>query len=343
MDRVVNGLREAQPLALSTICGLLAISLMACSTVTGTKSPETNGAEETPRVGGIKKPPRKQELLVLKQIVMGGHLSARLDPNGLPLAGETRGFSALIFPSALAVRNPDLYIADSGARKLYHLDTATQAMSVVPGEDVLPWTRMQAGPDRSLYVLDPARAGIRRYPPGGGTSRVLGDPLAAASLGSFVIDNHTGGIVASDNLNHRLLVFNPLGGAGWPVGAQAAESELPLLGAMASDGRSMYAIDNSCTCIAAMDISGRISARIGQGMLVQPQELAVGRHGHIFVSDSGNRAVKVFLHGNLVANYGAQALHFTEVSALAVDEDTLYIADGPGSRVLAFHIQASFE
>lgn len=342
MVRAVSSLCEVQHLALATVCCLLALSLTACATGQGIKSSEVKGSEESVRGIEINKPARKQELLVLKQVISGGQLVTRLDPNGLPLPGEARGLAALVFPSALAVRGSDLYIADSGARKLYRFDTATQVMSVVPGEDVLPWTRMQVGPDRSLYVLDPARVVIRRYPAGGPPPRILGDPLAAASLDSFVIDEYVGGIVASDNLNHRLLVFNPLGGAGWPIG-QAEEGELPSLGAMASDGRTVYAIDNSCACIVAIDESGRVSGHIGQGGLVQPQELAADRHGHIFVYDAANRTLNVFLRGNRAASYGAQALHFTEVSALAVNEDTLYIADGPGSQVLVFHIQASFE
>ena len=211
---------------------------------------------------------------------------------------------------------------------------------VVPGEEVLPWTRVQVGPDRSLYVLDPARAVIRRHPPGGQPPRILGDPLAIGSLDGFVIDENVGGIIASDNLNHRLLVFNPLGGAGWSIGQG---DELPSLGAMAGDGRAVYAIDNGCACIVAMDEAGRVSGRIGQGELVQPRELAADRHGHIFVSDGGNRSLKVFLRGKLLASYGAQALRFTEISALAVDEDTLYLADGPGSQVLTFRIQTPIE
>ena len=333
MARAISSLRGVRQVALAAVCGVLAMSLTACATGSATK-----GSEQAQPVGEIKKPTRKPELLVLKQIISGGWLVAGLDANGLPLAGAAQGFSALVLPSALAVRDPDLYIADSGARKLYRFDTAMQVMSVVPGEDVLPWIRVQVGLDRSLYVLDPARGVIRRHPPGGQPPRILGDSLAIGSLEGFVIDENVGGIIASDNLNRRLLVFNPLGGAGWPIDQTV---ELPSLGAMAGDGRTVYAIDNGCACIVALDEAGRVSGRIGQGELVQPRELAADRHGHIFVSDAGNRSLKVFLRGKLLANYGAQTLHFTEISALAVDEDTLYLADGPGSQVLAFRIQAS--
>ncbi len=301
---------------------------------------ETKDLKAPQHLGEIKKLPRKQEFLVLKQTISGGQLAARLDANGLPLAGATTGFSPLVYPSAIAVRGTDLYIADSGARKLYRYDTDMQIMSVVPGEDAWPWTQMQVGADRSLFVLDSARAVIRHYPLSEQQPRILGDPLVAASLDGFVVDEHLGGIVASDNLNHRLLTFNPLGGAGWSIG-QAAE--LPSLGDMASDGRIVYAIDNGCACIVAMDEAGRVHGRIGRGELTQPRELAADRYGHIFVYDAATRTLKVFLRGKMVASFGTQALHCTEISALAVDEDMLYIADGPGAQVLAFLIQTPIE
>lgn len=340
MVRVVNTFPRAQQLPLASVCCLLAIALTACAISPETKRPETIDLKAPQHLGEVKKLPRKQDFLVLKQTISGGQLVARLDANGVPLAGATAGFSALVYPSAIAVHGADLYIADSGARKLYRYDTDMQIMSVVPGEDAWPWTQMQVGADRSLFVLDSARAVIRHYPLSEQQPRTLGDPLVAASLDGFVVDEQLGGIVASDNLNHRLLTFNPLGGAGWSIG-QAAE--LPSLGAMASDGHSVYAIDNDCACIVAMDEAGRVHGRIGRGELTQPRELAADRYGHIFVSDAATRTLKVFQRGKVVASFGTQALHCIEISALAVDEDTLYIADGPGAHVLAFLIQSPIE
>ena len=54
----------------------------------------------------------------------------------------------------------------------------------------------------------------------------------------------------------------------------------------------------------------------------------------MFVSDEANRTIKVFLGGKLITNYLAQSLRLIEVSALAVDEDVLYIADDPASKAL---------
>lgn len=325
--RGVNSLAKSSPVLRVITCCLAALLLTACMGNKPVSSP------------ALKEIANKQlhELLVPKQVITGGFL-AKLDVHGLPVTGTTSGFVPFVFPSALASRGTDLYIADSGARKLYRFNTAMQVMGEIPGEMILPWTRLQVGADQSLYVLDTTQGIIRRYPPQGQPIHILGDQSAMARLDSFVI-KEGGEIIASDNLNRRLLTFSPLGGPGWPVISPAMESGLPVLGAMASAGNVIYAIDSGCPCVLVLDNAGQVEGMIGRGELVQPQELAVDRSGHIFVSDQGNRMLKVFLHGKLLASYAASSLHFTEITALAVEDDTLYIADGAASKVLAFRIQ----
>ena len=313
-------------------CALLAIALTACATDPQAKN--TDPAQRAKQTAA-----QAQELLVPWQTVTGGLLAAGgVDANGFPLPGAMQGYAALVFPSALAARGDDLYIADSGARKLYRFDAAFQLMIQVPGVEAMPWTRMQVGPDQSLYVLDAARASILHYTRGMQPLQTLGDPSVTASLDGFVVDGLLGRIVASDRLGQRLVMFNPLGGAAWPM-EHAGEGEFTSLGALTGAGRALYAIDSVCTCIVSLDETGRILVRIGKGELAQPQALAADRHGHIFVADAADRTLKVFLRGDLAASYSTHKLGLIEISALAVDEDTLYIADGPGARVLSFRIQ----
>ena len=318
----------ATTLLSSVLCLLSSVSLTACAT-----SPEA--AQRAKEMAAAQ----AQELLVPWQTVTGGRLATGgVDANGFPLPGGLQGYIALVFPSALAARGGDLYIADSGTRKLYRFDAAFQAMIPVKDVVAMPWTRMQVGADRSLYVLDAARVSILHFTRGMQPLQTLGDPTATASLDGFVVDGPLGRIVASDRLSQRLVMFNSLGGAAWPM-EHAGEGEFTSLGALASAGRTIYAIDSVCTCIVSMDEPGRILVRIGKGELAQPQALAADRLGHIFVADAADRTLKVFLRGELVAKYSAHKLGLIEISALAVDENTLYIADGPGARVLSFRIQ----
>ncbi len=276
----------------------------------------------------------RQEVLIPLQAITGGRLAVRLDANGFPLPDALQGFTSLIFPSALAVRGTDLYIADIGARKVYRFDIALQVLSVVPDVVAMPWTRLQVGADQSLFVLDAGRSVILRYGRGGQALQTLADPLITARLSEFALDEPFDQIVASDPLNQRLVVIRPLGQTARPLTLRPVAP-----GALTVASRRVYALDMGCACIAVMNEEGQVLDHIGQGMLTQPRALAIDRHEYIFVIDGADRTLKIFLHGDLAAAYPAHALGMTEISALAMDEGTLYLADGPGSRVLSFRIQ----
>ena len=325
----VNVLRAIAGLA---VCTALAMTLAACTTT----AHDTNPAKL--KDATLKKSPQLGGLLVPWQTITGGWLTAKLDQQGFPLPGSPQGFASLIAPSALAVRGADLYIADSGSRKLYRFDTATQNMSLMPGTEVLPWTQMQVGRDHSLYVLDSKRQTILHFTRGMQPLPTLGNfGAGAVSLKSFVLDVPLGQIVASDSISRRLVLFSPLGGS--PQLWDTTTNEFRAMGALATDGRIVYALDSACFCIAVMDDTGRLSERIGEGVLAQPRALAADRYGHIFVADNFDRTLKIFKGGTLYASYKAQTLGIIEISALAVDEDVIYIADAAGSRVISLRIQ----
>lgn len=280
----------------------------------------------------------QEKVLVPRRNITGGRLATMVDATGFPLPGELRDFLAFSFPSALAARGPDLYVADSGARKVYRFDADLQTLSVVPGIVAVPWTRLQVGMDQSLFALDAERSAVLHYSRGGRLLETLSDPLAAASLAEFVVDELSGQVVASDRVNRRLMVIHPQGWASHPLSA-AGEGEFMALGELANAGSMMYAIDKGCSCIVSVDEEGRVRERIGQGTLVQPHALAADRYGHLFIVDGFDQTLRVFLNGGLIASYEARKLRVTEFSALAVDEGILYIADGPGAQVAVFHIR----
>ena len=325
----VNALRIVAGL---TVCTVLTMALAACTAIGHDTKPAKlkDAAQKNQREFG--------GLLVPWQTITGGWLTAKLDQQGFPLPGSPQGFASLIAPSALAVRGADLYIADSGSRKLYRVDTATQSMSLMPGIEVLPWTQIQLGFDHSLYVLDSKRQTILHFTRGMQPLPTLGNfGVGSVSLKSFVLDASLGQVVASDSISRRLVLFSPLGGP--PQLLDTSTNGFRAMGALATDGRIIYALDSACFCIAVMDDTGRFSERIGEGVLAQPRALAADRYGHIFVADNFDRTLKIFKRGTLYASYKAQTLGLIEISALAVDEDVIYIADAAGSRVISLRIQ----
>lgn len=319
-------------------CVALAMSLAACAQLPAEEmQPAQQTAEHSKEVAQTQ-----EEVLSPWQTIAGGRLISQLDANGFPVPGALQGYAALISPTALAVRGNDLYIADSGARKLYRYDYTLQAMSVVPDSDgyplaVMPWTRMQVGVDQSLFVLKAENSTILHYTRGGRLLQTLSAPQITSRMAEFVVDEALGWLVASDKLNNRLLVLHMFGNAARvvdPIGR-----EFTPLGALTLSGRTLYALDTGCSCVAVLDEEGRVLERIGQKVLIQPRALAVDRNSLIFVADSVDRALKVFLRGALIASYTAPSLGVTEISALAIGEGSLYIADGPGAKVVAFRIR----
>lgn len=314
---------------------LLAASLVGCASDKNSAVLLANPSSAITR--------QANDLLAPQQTITGGQLAAAVDANGFPLPGSLGGFTQLVYPVALATRNTDLYIADSGSRRIYKFDLSTQILSVVPDEIARPWTQIQVGADRSLFVLDKIRANIRVHSPGQSV-RIIGDPSITGSLDGFVVGSPDGRIIATDKLSQRLIMFSPLGSLnglglpGWPLHSPA-DKNLSALGSLANVGRNLYAIDSLCRCVVEFDDTGRVNAHIGQGELLQPQALAADQFGHLFVADAADRTLKVFLHGKLFTRYTVHALRANEISALAVDGSMLYLADGAGSRVLTFRIQ----
>jgi streptogramin lyase len=289
-------------------------------------------------LAGIRPVLAQDRVLIPWKTLAGGQVVTRLDSSGDPLLGEAQGYSAFVFPSALVVRGPDLYIADSGARKIYRFDPALQVLIAVPGMGATSRTRLQVGPDRTLFVLDAGSSAVLRFDRTGQLLETLADPQAEAALEEFVVDDHSGQIVAADRRSRRLVMIDP---PGWVIRSLPATGagEPASWGALAGSGHSRYAVDGTCSCVVALDEDGRVRDRIGKGDLVQPRALAADQHGRLFIADAFTHTLRIYRHGERVASYEARKLHVSEFSALAIDEGSLYVADGPGGQIAVFHIR----
>lgn len=280
----------------------------------------------------------QEDLLTPWRTIKGGQLVSQQDQNGFPLPGSFKGFTTLIFPTALAVRSPDLYIADAGAHKIYRFNSDLQSLSVVPGVDATNLTRLQVAPDRSLLVLDPARSVISSFGRGGQRLQTLSSPVSSAYLTEFIVEESYGRVYAADQLNQQVVPLHPLGSADMPL-ITAGTGAIKALGALTSVGRDLYAVDTGCVCVVAIDEAGQVRERIGQGKLVQPRALVADRYGHLFVADGFDHTLKVFLRGALIASYTPSKLHVIDITALAIDQSALYVADAPGAQVVVFRIR----
>jgi sugar lactone lactonase YvrE len=284
-------------------------------------------------------PAAAAELVTPAQIITGGRLAERTDANGMPLPGALHRFANFVFPAAVAARGPDVYVADSGARRVYRFDLSLQVLSVVPGVEALLGTRLQTAADQSLLVLDPARSRILRIGRGGRPLQSLSDSIVTARWSEFAADESGARLVASDRLNQRLVALQPLAGMSHPL-STAGESGGALLspGAVAFAGRAILVADGACHCIVEVDENGAVRRQFGGEILKQPRALAADRHGRLFVLDGFDRSLHVFQQGRLVDSLDATRLRMVEPVALAVDGPWLYVADGPGARIGVFRL-----
>lgn len=280
--------------------------------------------------------------LLLTQTIQGGWLASRIDAHGMTDANSLKNFKPLLFPSALAVFANDLYIADAGANRIYRYDKELQALVPVPKISANTATRLQAGSDRSLYILDPARSVIVQIARGGQILQTLNPTLATSRFNEFIVDDVLGRIYASDQLNQQIAMLHPMGETGVPLTWQQS-GQVRILGAIAASRQALYAIDEGNASIVRLTHEGVFQGRFGQKDLTQPRALMVDRFERVYVIDRFDRTLKLFQGGLLAAQFEAGKLGLTEITALALERDLLYVADGPGAKVMIFRVMPAIQ
>jgi hypothetical protein len=294
------------------------------------------GAED-----GGRAPPAalRSGLLSVVAVMPGMRLAVQSDPIGTPRISGRLQFQNFVFPGALAVRWPDLYVVDTGVRAVYKVDLALQAMTAVPGLPVHPGTRIQIARDQSLYVLDPVQGTILRLARGGTRLPAVQAGRDLSRPTEFVLDERQSRIFAVDGLTQQVLEFHGAGRA-YDVRASisASDGKLTSVGAVAATADALYVVDPACHCVARLDRDGKDIRSFGHDDLRLPGAIAVDGHERVFVADAFDHSLKVFRAGRLVASVAAISLGLGRFTAIAIDQSQLYVADGPGARVAVLRI-----
>ena len=237
----------------------------------------------------------------------------------------------LIFPVAVAASFNDIYIADAGAGRLYRYDRALDAMAVMPEARIGHGTRLQAGPDGSIYVLDSFAGEIRRYTRAGRQLPALHPHLATSRYSDFAVDPLTAMVYAVDSAHLAIDQIQPLG--------QLALAFQPIdeAGPIASDGRSLFVASASCGCIVEW-LQGRMGRRFGAGKLRLPLSIAVSG-ANLFALDGYDRSIAL-VHEEGIETVAPAALGLTMPQSLAAAAGMILVADGAGRRVTALRLHA---
>ncbi|MCK9283244.1 MAG: hypothetical protein M0P39_03075 [Rhodocyclaceae bacterium] len=272
-------------------------------------------------------PPRPAGALQALFSVAGARLLAHPEPTGNALREELGPYVPLIFPVAVAGSFGDLYIADAGVSRLYRYDRGRNAFAVIPNVRIGPNTRLQTGPDGSLYVLDPFSSRIDRFTRGGTRLTTFHPRQPASRYSDFVVHPLSGRLYAVDSAYLCIDEIEPLGN----IAIERLRIEEP--GPVAITDRGiLYLGGANCGCVNEW-IEGRSGRRFAAGKLRLPRALAV--IGPQIVGLDGERNI-VLIHEEGMDKIAPRPLGLLAPEGIAAAQGLLLVADGAGQRVTAF-------
>ncbi|HEY6898970.1 MAG TPA: hypothetical protein VI279_17050 [Rhodocyclaceae bacterium] len=258
----------------------------------------------------------------------GGRQVARMDVAGGVRPDAIGGYIPFIFPVAVAAHaNGDIFIADAGASRLYRYDRGLDALITLPEKHIGITTRLQIGPDGSVYVLDGTGAEIRRYSRIGQRLTLMQPRLPAGHYSEFAVDPLSGKVYAVDSSNLSIDEIHPLGQAS--IDLQRIDEPGPI----ASDGRSVWVAGSLCRCVTEWTY-GRKGRVLAAGQLQSPRAITL-LDGRLFAIDGVDRVV-AYVHEQGVERLVPSSLGLMLPEGLHAAQGLLFVADGAGRRVSAF-------
>jgi hypothetical protein len=273
-------------------------------------------------------------------VLSGARLAPAVDRTGtaLPRAGVAP-VTPFIHPVAAGALGNDLYIADSGAGRVFRFDLTLDAMAVVQAAPAALGTRLAVGADFSLYLLDQPRRRVLRLSRSGQLLATFADDVNLNRPIAFAVDDARGQVWVADALYRHLVVFHPLGGAAQVIPLRGDERNRVLsITAMALGRDAIHISDAACRCVAVIARDGAVRATYGHHQIGQPGAIAIDRYQRAFVADVFDHSVKVFASGRLIESVPAGVLGVRQVSDLSVNDLRLMVADGAGARVSIMRI-----
>jgi tripartite motif-containing protein 71 len=242
-----------------------------------------------------------------------------------------------------------VYVAD-GVNQVIQVWTAAGAfLTQFGGRDTLFFpSKVAVGTDGSVYVAD-GSAGLTPVWASGIT--IWRDGVLQRRFGSWGsgpgqlyecwgVAVHGNRLYVADSYNYRIAVFTTEGDyvTEWPTGDFCQ-------GIALDDSDHVYVTEYS----GRLDVFSTDGVHVrtigtpgnGVGQLNKPYDVALDKHGHVYVADSYNERVEVFTTGGAYVvswgGHGSEPGHFIQPRGLAVDANGLvYVADTWNNRIQVF-------
>ena len=317
--------------------GAAVLLITGCAPLANIEQPPSSLAPPfAPKAGAPRAP-----ALARFALVSGAHLAVGMDRTGSLIASGGAGYQPLMHPVAASGQGPDLYIADIGSGNLYRYDVALGAMAILPGIHAAIGTRLRAGADSSLYLLNAPGREVLHYARSGQLLGSYRNDLDLARAVDVGVDSARGRVLVADTMFLHLVAFHALGQASYVIALRArGGAGVQSIAAMAIGRDAIYLSDPLARCIVRVAPDGTITGRFGAGQLSQPAAIAVDRAGRVYVIDASDGTLKVFFEDALLLTLSPGALGLQQVSDVSIQGDELVLTDSPGAHVLLMRIGA---
>jgi hypothetical protein len=273
--------------------------------------------------------------------VQGGFLGTPAPLVGGPVRPGSGAFVRLVFPSALAVRDSELLIVDSGAGRLFRCDIAFNSLVPIVGAPATPLTRVALGPDLSAYVLDVPARRVLRFARDGRLIQTLRADDSLASPTDFMLTRNGAAVVVADRTLAQVAVIGALGGIVVPLRALRADGVATGgASAIAAGDIDMYLLDIAAGVVHRVAPDGAIRASFGQAQFTAPSRIAVDRFERVYVADPAAGRIHVFAEGAPVRSWSTAELGVQRIGGMAVDGDQLAVGDLGSGIVNLFRLGA---
>lgn len=297
------------------------VALGGCADAPGTAPPEASGAAA--------------RLMTPWQSLSGARFSSTMDPTGTPsVQAGLAGFQRFVHPASVAGRDPDVYIADIGSGAVYRYDARFGVMTALPGMRAQTGIQLHVARDLSLYVVDPAGRRVLHYARSGQLLASFSNDVDLGRPVDVALDEARGMVVVADGMLNQLVAFHPLGRASYviPLRSGAGERVFGIAG-IAIGNEGIYLSDPLCGCIAHLSLDGAVIGTFGQREVGQPGPIAVDREQRVFVVDTFDGSLKVFLRGELIHDLAPAELGVQKLNDVWISDGWIILSDGNGAGV----------
>ncbi|MFO1327731.1 MAG: hypothetical protein U1F56_10270 [Rubrivivax sp.] len=270
----------------------------------------------------------------------GAFLAPVVPALGAQARPGTGMYVKLRVPTALALRWPELLIADLGLSRLWRADLMANTLTAIASAPVGPQTRLEIGVDHSAWVLDPPSRQVLRYSRDGTLGQTWRTRAEAPSPSSLApLDGGLALLVADATLGQwaelrgggaTALAVRPRGVDGAPVRVDA----------LAAQRDQIVVLDRAAAAVHRVTRDGRVLETLPAPDLAQAVDIRLDRHGRVWALDGLGRHLLVLSGGVAPRRVGADELGVQHIGGFALDERYLAVSDRLVGQVQVLTVKA---